>query len=52
MYKNHYLSEPDVRCSSHMIPSFYLLLAGKCQASSHLSITKVYHNRTGYTGTG
>ena len=28
------------------------LLAGKCQASSHLSITKVYHNRTGYMGTG
>ena len=28
------------------------LLGGKCQASSHLSITKVYLNRTGYMGTG
>ena len=52
IYIKHYLYEPDVRCSLTHFCLSICLLAGKCQASSHLSITRIYHNRTGYTGTG
>ena len=46
MYIKHYLSEHDVRCSSRMFPSPVCLLAGLCQASSHLSITRNWEQDT------
>ena len=52
MYIKHSLSEHYIRCSSHSFPSFICLLAGKCEASSHLSITRIHCNRTGHMGTG
>ena len=52
MYIKHYLSEPDVRCSSHRSQFYICLHAGfKCAALSHLNIPWDQEPGTGYMGT-